>query len=114
MEPLDVFTAKELTERSEELLRDTEQGKLALVTKDGKPVFVAVPFDERLLAHGVHRAIALNLFEMGQTTLVQSAKIAGLSLMEFLDLLALTGIPAVDYPPEELERELEVATRLAR
>jgi predicted HTH domain antitoxin len=51
---------------------------------------------------------------MGQTTLVQSAKIAGLSLMEFLDLLALTGIPAVDYPPEELAQELEVAARLAR
>lgn len=73
MEPLDVFTAQDLARRPEDLFRDAEQGKLALITKDGRPVMVAVPFDERLLDLGIHRTMAVHLFESGQTTLSQSA-----------------------------------------
>jgi predicted HTH domain antitoxin len=108
MEPLDVFTVKDLGQRADELLRDAEQGRLSLITKDGKPAILAVPFDTRLLDLGIHRAMALHLFESGQTTLSQSAKIAGLPLVDFLEMLGRAGIPAVDYPPEDLERELEV------
>jgi predicted HTH domain antitoxin len=109
MEPLDVFTVQDLSERSEELLRDAEQGRLSLITKNGRPVILAVPFDERLLDHGVHRMMALHLFESGQMTMAQSARLAGLSLAEFIELLGLMGIPAVDYPPEELEKELKTS-----
>ncbi len=108
MEPLDVFTGKDLSQRSDELFRDAEQGRLSLITKDGKPAILAVPFDERLLDLGLHRAMALHLFESGQTTLSQSAKLAGLPLVDFLELLGSAGIPAVDYPPEDLEQELAV------
>jgi predicted HTH domain antitoxin len=108
MEPLDVFAGKDLGHRSDELFRDAEQGRLSLITNDGKPAILAVPFDERLLDLGIHRTMALHLFESGQTTLSQSAKVAGLPIVDFLDLLGLAGIPAVDYPPEELEQELEV------
>jgi predicted HTH domain antitoxin len=108
MEPLDVFTAQDLARRPEDLFRDAEQGKLALIIKDGRPAMVAVPFDERLLDLGIHRAMALHLFESGQATLSQSAKIAGVPLVDFLEMLGRLGIPVVDYPPEDLEGELEV------
>jgi predicted HTH domain antitoxin len=62
---------------------------------------------EQLLDLGPHQE-ALNLFESGKATLSQSAKIAGLPIVDFLELLSLAGIPAVDYPPEDLEQELEV------
>jgi prevent-host-death family protein len=114
MEPLEVFTSQDLSERSEDLLRDAEQGRLALVTKNGRPVFVAVPFDEKLLAHGIDRAMAISLFEAGQVSLGQGARLAGLSLEEFIELLGKLAIPVVNYPPEDLEKELEVASRLAR
>lgn len=90
-------------------MQDAERGRLSLITKNGRPVILAVPFDERLLDHGVHRMMALHLFESGQMTLAQSARIAGLSIAEFIELLGLMGIPAVDYPPEDLEKELEAA-----
>jgi len=107
MEPLDVFTAQDLARRPEDLFRDAEQGKLALITKDGRPAMVAVPFDERLLDLGIHRTMAVHLFESGQTTLSQSARIAGVSLERFIEILGTLGIPVVDYPPEELEEELK-------
>ncbi len=46
---------------------------------------------------------------LGADTVVQCAKLAGLSLEAFIELLGEVGIPAVDYPPEELEEEMAVA-----
>lgn len=109
MDPLDVFTVRDLRQRSGDLLRDAEEGRLAVITKHGRPALLAVPFDERLLSYGVHRSLALHLFEGGQLTLSQSAKLAQLSLEAFIELLGEAGIAAVDYPPEELADELEAA-----
>lgn len=109
MEPLDVFTVRDLRQRSGDLLRDAEEGRLALITKHGRPAVLAVPFDERLLSLGVHRSLALHLFEGQRLTLSQASKVAGVSIEEFMELLAEAGIPAVDYPPEELAHELKIA-----
>ena len=95
--------------RTGELLRDAEEGRLALVTEHGRPAFLAVPFDERLLSVGLHRSLALKLVESRQLSVARAAKIAGLSLEEFIELLDEYGIPAVDYPAAELEHELDAA-----
>jgi len=109
MEQLDVFTVRDLRQRTGDLIRDAENGRLALVTKHGRPAFLAVPFDERLLKHGVNKALALHLFQAGHVTLSQAARIAILPVEDFLDLLGEFGIPAVDYPPKELDEELEAS-----
>ncbi len=110
MDPLDVFTVRDLRARSGDLLRDAEAGRLALITKHGRPALLAIPFDQRLITHGVNRALALHLFETGQLTPAQAAKIAGVSLEAFLELLQAADIPAVNYPAEELDEELQHAS----
>ena len=57
----------------------------------------------------VHRTLALRLFEQRHLTLVQAARLAAMTAAEFLDLLRDTGIPAVDYPPDELAEEISAA-----
>ncbi|WP_254045320.1 type II toxin-antitoxin system prevent-host-death family antitoxin [Thiohalocapsa sp. ML1] len=89
MEPLDVFSVRDLRTRSGDLLKDAEAGQLAIITKHGRPAILAVPFDQRLLQQGVHRALALALFEQRRVTLAQAAKLAGLSLDAFMDLFAV-------------------------
>jgi len=106
---LDVFSVRDLRLRSGELLRDAEEGRLAVITKHGRPAILALPFDERLLKHGVARALALHLFEAGRVTLVRAAKLAEMSVEEFVELLGAAGVDAVSYPPEELETEVEAA-----
>lgn len=110
MESVDVFTARDLRNRSGELIRDAEQGHLSLITKHGRPKMVTIPFDKKLLEHGVHFALGLHLFESGKLTLVQAAKLADMKLNSFIKHLGEAGINAVDYPPEELQKELETAT----
>ncbi|HUT34088.1 MAG TPA: type II toxin-antitoxin system prevent-host-death family antitoxin [Planctomycetota bacterium] len=107
MGKLDVFTVRDLRERTGELIRDAEQGRVSVVTKHGRPAFVAVPFDKRMLELGVQRALAVRLFEEDVLGLSQAAKFAGLCIEDFLGVLSAAGVPAVDYPPEELDAEME-------
>jgi prevent-host-death family protein len=109
MQNIDIFTARDLRNRSGELLKDAETGQISLITKHGRPAILAMPFDEYLLSHGVHRSLALHLFETHRVTMAQAAKMAKLTLEEFIELLGEMGIPAVDYPAEELADEVRVA-----
>lgn len=103
---MDIFTVRDLRERTGELIRDAEEGKLSLVTKHGQPVFVAVPFDESMLREGLHVALAIKLYEEEVVSIGKAAKLAGLPLVEFMDKLAAASIPVVRYDPAELDQEL--------
>lgn len=103
---METFTVRDLRERTGELIRGAENGKLAVVTKHGTPVFVAVPFDETLLREGVSVALAIRLFDEERISLSRVARIAGLSVGEMIDLLGKHGLSVVRTSEDELEREL--------
>jgi predicted HTH domain antitoxin len=50
--------------------------------------------------------LMVKLFETGKLSLGQAAKIAGYSKPTFIELLGKLGVPVIDYPPEELEQEM--------
>jgi len=103
---MDSFTIRDLRERTGDLVRDAEAGRLSVVTKWGRPIFVAVPFDDALLEEGVNVALAAKLYADGVVTLNRAARVAGVSAEAFIEKLGLLGVPVVDYPPEELDTEL--------
>jgi len=109
MDSIDLFTVRDLRSRTGDLLREAQAGRLSVITEHGRPVILAIPFDAHLLHEGVNRSLAVRLYEGGEVTLAQAAKVAALRLDEFIDLLDTAGVPVVDYPPDELEREVEVA-----
>jgi predicted HTH domain antitoxin len=103
---MDTISVEELIKHPDKLIRDAESGRLAVVTKDGRPLFLAVPYDGRLAQEDVRVAVAVRLYEQEVVSLGRAAVIAGLSLGEFIDRLAALKIPVARYPAEELEREL--------
>lgn len=103
---MQTFTIRELRERSGDLSREAEEGRLSIVTRHGQPLFVSVPFTDELLRAGVHTALAVSLFKAGEMTSARAAKLARMSLPQFLEHLSDQGIPVVDYNPTELEQEL--------
>ncbi|MDD5328423.1 MAG: type II toxin-antitoxin system prevent-host-death family antitoxin [Sulfuricella sp.] len=105
---MDTFTIRDLRERTGDLVRDAEQGKLSLVTKHGQPVFLAVPFDEALLRGGVKISMAIKLFDDEVLTAREAAKVAGMPLGEFMAACSAQGVPIVRYSADELARELAV------
>ena len=107
MHAVDVFSARDLRNRAGGLLKDAEAGNLAVITKHGRPAAIAVPFDAELLELGVHRRLAARLYAQRLLTLARAAKLANLSVEAFLDVLQISGVDVVDYPPEELDAEHE-------
>lgn len=103
---MESFTIRDLRERTGELVRNAEQGKLAVVAKHGHPLFVAVPLDDEMLREGVHVALAIKLFQDGVLSLGKAAKLAGLTYEGLVEHLATIGVRTVDYPPEDLDAEL--------
>ena len=107
-EDFEVFSVRDLRLRSSEMVRVAEAGKVSVITKRGKPSALALPFSRRLMELGIDRDIAVVLFEKRLLTMEKAAKLAGVTLDGFMELLSHTGTVAVDYPPAELDDELNV------
>jgi prevent-host-death family protein len=103
---MNLFTVRDLRERTSELIRDAEAGKLSVVTKHGQPVFVAVPLDEQMIQVGLPVAFAMRLYEEEVLSLGKAARLAQLSPEAFIEKLGAAGIPVVRYDPQELDSEL--------
>lgn len=104
---MDTFTVRDLRERTGELIRDAESGKLSVITKHGRPVFLAVPFDELLIREGIGLALAVRLFQQAEISLGKAARLAGMERQEFMTELARRSIPVTHQSETELEHELE-------
>ena len=104
---MDTFTIRDLRERTGELIRDAEAGELSVVTKHGKPVFVALPFDETLVKSGVILSLAIKLYRDEVISLERAAKLAGMGVSSFTEELSRHGMPVVRHSPDELDDELQ-------
>ena len=104
---MQTFDIRDLRHRTGDLVRESESGRLAIVTKHGQPVFVAVPFDETLLREGVAVALAAWLFDEQALSLTKAAHLVGMDVARFMEHLARLDIPIARPSPEELDRELD-------
>ena len=104
---MDTFSIRDIRLRSGDLVKDAEAGKLSVVTKHGKPLFVAVPLDEMLLNFGVHTALAVHLYQEGHFTLSKAAKFANTSIESLIEILDSLNFPIIDYPADQLQDEVE-------
>jgi predicted HTH domain antitoxin len=50
--------------------------------------------------------LALELFREGHMSSGSAASWLGMGRVDFIDLLGRRGVPYIDYPPEDLSREL--------
>lgn len=108
---METFTVRDLRERTGDLIRGAEEGKLSVITKHGAPVFVAVPFDELLVREGITVALAVHLFDEEQISLGKAAQLAGMGRSEFTRHLGQMGIAVIRTSASELESELAAFDR---
>jgi predicted HTH domain antitoxin len=52
--------------------------------------------------------LAVKLFETGKLSIGQAAKLAGYSKRTFIELLGKMEVPVINYPAEDLEREISL------
>lgn len=52
--------------------------------------------------------LTVKLFETGRLSLGQAARLAGYSKATYIEMLGKQGVAVIDYPPEDLEREMNL------
>ncbi len=93
---MEAFAVRDLREHTGDLVRNAESGAYSVVSKHGKPLFVAVPFSDALLQAGVNVALADKLVLNGELSVAAGAKLAGLPYARYLQHLGALGYSMLD------------------
>lgn len=88
-------------------MRNAESGAYSVVSKHGKPLFVALPFDDALLTSGVSVALADKMVLQGELSVAAGAKLAGMSYARYLQHLGAMGYSVLDESAD-LDAELSL------
>ena len=88
---MEAFAVRDLREHTGELVRNAENGEYSVVSKHGKPLFVAMPFNDALLKAGVSVALADKLVLKAELSVAAGAKLAGLPYARYLQHLGALG-----------------------
>ena len=86
---------------------------MALVTSHQQPTALVVALDRLGLPNtaAVRSGLAISLFRGGSLSVGAAAKVAGLPLPRFLEILSCLKIPVVSGDAVDLENDLAVARR---
>lgn len=106
------ISVEQFLEHPDKLLSDAHGGEITVVTRDGEPVFMAVPMGASLDKRRVRLEIAVSKFDYEQVSLGVASRIAGLSISEMIDELGRRRIPVIRYSKEDLEEEMKYVRSL--
>lgn len=101
------FGIRNLREKIGTYAAQAEAGAISIITRNGTPLTVNIPFDETLLKLGVHKALAVKLYQEGVLTLNKAAKLAEMPMDKFVAVLGSVGTSVSGYNTDDVKRELD-------
>ena len=101
------FGIRNLREKIGSYAAQAEAGAISIITRNGTPLTVNIPFDETLIKLGVHKALAVKLYQEGVLTLNKAARLAGMPMDKFIAVLGSVGITVFDYDTDDVQKELD-------
>jgi antitoxin (DNA-binding transcriptional repressor) of toxin-antitoxin stability system len=100
------FGVRDLRENIGTYTAEAEAGAISVITRNGTPLTVNIPFDETLLRLGAHKALAVRLYQETVLSLAKAAKLADMPIDKFITVLGAAGVSVVGYDADDLEKEL--------
>lgn len=101
------FGIRNLRENIGSYAAEAEAGAITVITRNGTPLTVNIPFDDTLIALGAHKALAVKLYQEDVLTLSKAAQLAETPIDKFVSILGAAGVSVIGYDTDELQRELE-------
>ena len=101
------FGIRNLREKIGSYAAQAEAGAISIITRNGTPLTVNIPFDETLIKLGVHKALAVKLYQEGVLTLNKAARLAEMPMDKFIAVLGSVGITVFDYDTDDVQKELD-------
>lgn len=113
---MQAFSVRQLKNNPSSVLRAAEEDAMALVTSHQQPAALVVALDRIGLPDpaAVRSGLALSLFRTGSLSVASAARLAGLPLPRFLEILASLQIPVAEGSDAELQSDLAMARRWLR
>jgi prevent-host-death family protein len=105
---MESFAIRDLREHTGELVRNAENGQYSIISKHGKPLFVALPFNDAMLEAGVAIALADKLVQTGELSISSAAKLAAMPYALYLQHLGSIGYSMLSA--DDIETELDLIT----
>lgn len=99
------FGVRELRENIGEYAKQAKLGAMSVISRNGKPLTLNIPFDEQLILLGANKALAIKLYDEEILTLTKAARYADVKVDTFIKLLGAAGIGVLG-DAEDLKDEL--------
>lgn len=99
------FGVRDLRERIGDYANQAKSGVMSVISRNGTPLTLNIPFDDQLIMLGAHKTLAIKLYEEEILTLSKAARYAGVKTDEFIKLLGAAGISVLG-DTEDLKNEL--------
>ena len=99
---------RELRDLSSQLSEKAAAGESFFLTKNGAALYYAIPVDQTLMDQGSRLAVAFNLYKNDALTIGQAAKLAQLSVEEFMVEAGKAGVSVIDYDDDVPDSELSI------
>jgi len=93
---MDALAILDLLEHTGAMVRNAEDGRHSVVSKNGKPLFVAVPFTDALLSAAVWVSLADKLVQSGELSVAAGAKLSGMPYALYLQHVGTMGHSLLD------------------
>ena len=87
------FGIRDLREQIGSYTAQAEAGAISVITRNGTPLTVNIPFDDILIKLGAHKALAVKLYQEGVLTLNKASRLAGCLWMSLYQCWARPAFP---------------------
>lgn len=101
------FGIRDLREKIGSYTAQAEAGSISIITRNGTPLTVNIPFDDTLVKLGAHKALAVKLYQEGVLTLNKAARLAEMPMDKFIAVLGAAGISVFGYGTDDVQGELD-------
>ena len=101
------FGIRNLRENIGSYTAEAEAGAISVITRNGTPLTVNIPFDDTLVKLGAHKALAVKLYQEHVLTLSKAAQLAETPIDQFVAILGTAGISVIGYDAGDLQQELD-------
>lgn len=107
------ISVDQFLDHPDKLLSAASIGEITVVTRDGEPVFMALPLGANLDAQSMRMEFAVALFDGDQVSIGVASRIAWLTIGEMIDELGRRKISVVRYYGDKFAEEMKYVRSLA-
>jgi len=105
---------RDLKNNPSNMTKYLENNESVFITKHSKPIGITLPLNDDTLSIGIKNLVALEQYKNGLISLGKMAEFLDINKKEAMSLVNRLGIDWLEYSKDELDKQLNSATKYAK